>query len=44
VKTLLDGLRNSPAVAGIEDERFDASQPGILRFEFILVAASQLPL
>jgi len=41
VQALLDGLRSSPFVAGIEEERFDRSQPGILRFDFILVTGSR---
>ncbi len=41
VQALLEGIRTSPFVAVIEDERFDSSQPGILRFDFTLVAASR---
>jgi len=44
VQALLDGIRTSPFVAEVEDERFDCSQPGILRFDFTLVAASRHPL
>jgi type IV pilus assembly protein PilM len=39
-KTLLEGLRASPFVAAIEAERFDGSEPGMLRFEITLVVAS----
>ena len=41
VQALLDGIRTSPFVADIEDERFDSSQPGILRFDCTLVASSR---
>ncbi len=41
VKALLDAIRTSPFVAGIQDERFDGSQPGVLRFDFTLVAGSR---
>jgi type IV pilus assembly protein PilM len=39
-KSLLEGLRASPFVAAVEAERFDGSQPGMLRFEITLVVAS----
>ena len=39
-KSLLEGLRASPFVATVENERFDGSQPGMLRFEITLVVAS----
>jgi type IV pilus assembly protein PilM len=39
-KSLLAGLRASPFVAAVEDERFDGSQPGMLRFEITLVVTS----
>ena len=39
-KSLLAGLRASPFVAVVEAERFDASQPGMLRFEITLVIAA----
>ena len=38
-KALLADLRKSPFVAGVEEERFDASQPGVLRLEVTLVLA-----
>jgi type IV pilus assembly protein PilM len=41
VKALLDGIRTSPFVLDVEAERFDSSQPGILRFDFTLVAGSR---
>jgi len=34
---LIDSLLQSPQVDGIEGERFDAGDPGILRFDFTLV-------
>ena len=40
-KSLLEGLRASPFVAAIENERFDSSQPGTLRFQITLVVASR---
>ena len=36
VKTLLTGLADSRFVTGVESERFDNTQPGILRFDFVL--------
>ena len=39
-KSLLEGLRASPFVAAVENERFDGSQPGMLRFEITLVIAA----
>jgi len=36
---LLTQFRESPFVAGLEDERFDNSQPGVLRFEVTLLLA-----
>jgi type IV pilus assembly protein PilM len=38
-KLLLASLRASPFVAGIEGERFDGSQAGVLRFEITMVLA-----
>jgi hypothetical protein len=38
-KLLLASLRESPFVAGIETERFDGSQAGVLRFEITMVLA-----
>jgi len=40
-KSLLEGLAASPFVTAVENERFDGSQPGMLRFEITLVVASQ---
>ena len=31
----------APYVATVENERFDNRQPGILRFDFVLVAKTQ---
>jgi type IV pilus assembly protein PilM len=39
VKSLLASIRESPFVAGIEGERFDASQAGLLRFEVTVLVA-----
>jgi type IV pilus assembly protein PilM len=36
VKTLLAGLAESRFVRRVENERFDNTQPGILRFDFVL--------
>lgn len=44
VRALLGGLADSPYVAAIESERFDTSQPGILRFDFVMVMAPVRPL
>jgi type IV pilus assembly protein PilM len=44
VKKLLDGIMASPFVSAVEGERFDNNLPGILRFDFVLVADSQHPL
>ena len=41
---LLGTLTASPFVAAIENERYDISQPGILRFEFTLVIKPERPL
>jgi type IV pilus assembly protein PilM len=38
-KSLLAGFRESPFIVAVEDERFDGSQPGVLRFEITLVLA-----
>lgn len=40
-KSLLEGLRASPFVAAVENERFDGSQSGTLRFQITLVVASR---
>jgi type IV pilus assembly protein PilM len=39
-RSLLEGLRASPFVTAVENERFDGSQPGILRFEITLVVVA----
>jgi type IV pilus assembly protein PilM len=44
VKDLLTGLVELPAVSAVEDERFDNSQPGILKFDFVVVVDSTQPL
>ncbi len=44
VKTLLASLADSPFVAAVEAERFDNSQPGILKFDCVLVAGPDRPL
>ena len=44
VKSLLAGIGNLPGVATVEGERFDQSQPGLLRFDFILVTDPARPL
>lgn len=44
VKSLLESFRNAEFVAGLENERFDYSVPGILRFDFTLVVKEDVPL
>ena len=44
VRALLDGLTSLPPVMAVEDERFDNSSPGLLRFDCVLVTAAQPPL
>ncbi len=44
VKTLLASMVDSPFVGAVEAARFDNSQPGILKFDFVLVANPQRPL
>lgn len=44
VAALLEGLADSPYVATVEEPRFDASQPAVLRFECVLVVKSARPL
>lgn len=44
VKQLLAGFADSPFVSGIEGERFDNAQPGLLRFDVTLVVNPQHPL
>lgn len=44
VKALLSSFEKSDFVAKIESERFDNNQPGILKFDFVLVADPARPL
>jgi type IV pilus assembly protein PilM len=44
LKALMTSLDGSPFVATVDDERFDHSQPGLLRFEFILGSKPGQPL
>lgn len=44
VKTLLTSFVESAFIVALENERFDNSQPGILKFDFILVVDPQRPL
>lgn len=44
VKALLASFVDSPFVASVEAERFDNEQPGILKFDFVLVADPARPL
>lgn len=44
VKALLASIVDSPFVAGVESERFNNQQPGILQFDFTLVADPVRPL
>ncbi len=44
VKALLASIVDSPFVAAVEGERFDNTQPGILKFDFVLVADPSRPL
>jgi type IV pilus assembly protein PilM len=44
VKRLVASIRESEFVAVVEQERFDNTQPGILRFDFTLVVQPQLSL
>jgi hypothetical protein len=39
-RSLLMSIASSPHVAAIEGERFDHTRPGLLRFDFVLVAKS----
>jgi type IV pilus assembly protein PilM len=36
VRALLGSIRNSPFIASLQDEKFDNTQPGMLRFEVTL--------
>jgi len=44
VKTLLESFRSADFVSGLEDEKFDYSVPGILRFNFTLIVKEGVPL
>ncbi len=44
VKALLASIVDSPFVASVEAERFDIEQPGILKFDCVLVADPARPL
>ncbi|MDB6114876.1 MAG: Competence protein [Lacunisphaera sp.] len=44
VKALLASIVDSPFVATVEGERFDNNQPGVLKFDFVLVADAARPL
>lgn len=44
VSALIDGFSLSEFVAAVGERRFDTTQPGILRFEFTLVADPERPL
>ncbi|MBK1876313.1 pilus assembly protein PilM [Pelagicoccus mobilis] len=44
VKNLLESFRSSDFVAALEDEDFDYSVPGILKFDFTLVVKEEVPL
>ncbi len=44
VKSLLASFVDSQFISAVEDERFDANTPGILRFDFILVIDPARPL
>jgi type IV pilus assembly protein PilM len=44
VKTLLNSFTESQFIVRLEGERFDNSQAGVLKFDFILVVDPQRPL
>ena len=44
VKSLISGFTGSPFVTAVENERFDSTQPGLLRFDFTLVVNPKRPL
>ena len=44
VKALLASIVDSPFIASVEGERFDNQQPGILQFDFVIVADPARPL
>lgn len=43
-KTLLTQLSALPSVSGVEAERFDNQQAGLLKFDFVLIGEKQRPL
>lgn len=44
VETLLKSFKDSNFILDVQDERFDTSQPGILRFDFTLLVNPRNPL
>jgi type IV pilus assembly protein PilM len=44
VKKLIAGFTGSPFITAVENERFDNTQPGLLRFDFTLVVNARRPL
>jgi type IV pilus assembly protein PilM len=44
VKKLIASFTGSPFVSSVENERFDNTQPGLLRFDFTLVVNAARPL
>jgi type IV pilus assembly protein PilM len=44
VKTLLASFVESDFIVALEDEHFDNTQPGVLKFDFILVVNPAKPL
>jgi len=44
VRALMASLADSPFIASVENERYDTTQPGILRFEFTMAVDPERPL
>jgi len=44
VRALMASLDDSPFIAAVENERYDTTQPGILRFEFTMAVDPERPL
>ena len=44
VKKLIASFTGSPFLTAVENERFDNTQPGLLRFDFTLVVNAARPL
>lgn len=44
VRALMASLSESPFIASVENERYDTTQPGILRFEFTMAVDPEHPL